>query len=384
MRRALFCLACLIVSPAMADTTTLKVAQDRYEVGDMVRFDGPSVVDLFLAGNRVTMASAIDGSAHMAGRRVTIDAAVAGNVFAAGYAVSINAPVEGNVTAMGYEVLLNAIKGNLRATGAEVSTGAVGGYALITGGDVTLRGPISGDAVLVAGRVAFEPGATVAGTLTIYVEDPAKLSVPTSVAPVERVKVQALRADQKDHWTQMMSDAIPFWRLALGFIIGVLISGLIATLVIAIAPNETQSWRELAMAHPGRAVWFGFLVTSALAGSGFVLMLTLIGIFLLPVMLVITGLAIWAGYTLGSYVLGAWLWTASGRIMPAGLLGKFGLACLGAFITGLAWLIPIAGWFFVLGLTLLGIGTLAAFLLPEGIRFRRVPAPAQASQPAGV
>ena len=38
--------------------------------------------------------------------------------------------------------------------------------------------------------------------------------------------------------------------------------------------------------HPGRAIWSGFLVTSALAGSGFVLMLAIIGVFLLPVMLI--------------------------------------------------------------------------------------------------
>jgi len=37
-------------------------------------------------------------------------------------------------------------------------------------------------------------------------------------------------------------------------------------------------------------------------------------------------------------------------------------------------LVPVAGWFFVLGLTLLGIGILAAFLLPEGLLLRRAAA----------
>jgi hypothetical protein len=132
-----------------------------------------------------------------------------------------------------------------------------------------------------------------------------------------------------------------------------------------------QSWRELALAHPGRAIWSGFLVTSALAGSGFVLTLTIVGVFLLPVMLVITALAICAGYILGSYVLGVGLWLTIGRPMVDGLLPKFGLACLGAFVAGLAWLVPVAGWFFVLGLTLWGIGTLAAFILPSGWMLRR-------------
>ena len=152
---------------------------------------------------------------------------------------------------------------------------------------------------------------------------------------------------------------------------GVLISGLIAGLVIAIAPKAVQDWRTLALTHPGRAIWSGFLVTSALAGSGFVLMLTIVGMFLLPVMLTITAFAIFAGYALGSYVLGVGLWLAGGRQMPDGVPGKFGLACLGALVAGLAWLVPVAGWFFVLGLTMLGIGTLAAFVLPGNLLLRR-------------
>lgn len=70
-------------------------------------------------------------------------------------------------------------------------------------------------------------------------------------------------------------------------------------------------------------------------------------------------------------MLGVGLWLAGGWPMPEGLVGKFGLACLGAFVAGLAWAIPVAGWFFVLALTLMGIGTLAAFVLPAGLLLRR-------------
>ncbi|MCU0907793.1 MAG: hypothetical protein MUF73_10175, partial [Rhodobacteraceae bacterium] len=149
------------------------------------------------------------------------------------------------------------------------------------------------------------------------------------------------------------------------------IAGLVAAMVIAIAPQAVQDWRQLALSHPGRAILSGFLVTSALAGSGFVLMLTLVGVFLVPVMLGITMLAIFAGYVLGAYVLGVGIWLRAGRAMPDGLPGKFGLACLGALLAGLAWLVPIAGWLFVLGLTMLGVGTLAAFVLPAGWILRR-------------
>ena len=371
MLRALMPILCLLAAPAFAETAVLSIAQDRYEVGASVRFEGPAVTDLFMAGNRVVVAAPVAGSAHLAGRRVAVEAAVAGDLFAAGYGVQVSAPVGGDATVSGYEVTVGPVTGNLRAVGAEVSAGPVGGYALITGADVTLTGAIAGDAVLVADQIDFGPEAKVAGTLTIYAEDPAQITVPTTVAPAVRVRIERQDSFDKGDWDQRMPVKLPVWRIISGFLTGVVISGLIAALVIAVAPKAVQNWRELALAQPGRAIWSGFLVTSALAGSGFVLMLTIIGVFLLPVMLIITCVAIFAGYTLGSYVLGVGLWLAGGWPMPEGLVGKFGLACLGAFIAGLAWAIPVAGWFFVLALTLMGIGTLAAFVLPAGLLLRR-------------
>ena len=371
MLRALMPILCLLAAPAFAETAVLSIAQDRYEVGASVRFEGPAVTDLFIAGNRVVVAAAVAGSAHLAGRRVAVEAAVAGDLFAAGYGVQVSAPVGGDATVSGYEVTVGPVTGNLRAVGAEVSAGPVGGYALITGADVTLTGAIAGDAVLVADQIDFGPEAKVAGTLTIYAEDPAQITVPATVAPAARVRIERQDSFDKGDWDQRMPVKLPFWRIISGFLTGVVISGLIAALVIAVAPKAVQNWRELALAQPGRAIWSGFLVTSALAGSGFVLMLTIIGVFLLPVMLIITCVAIFAGYALGSYVLGVGLWLAGGWPMPEGLVGKFGLACLGAFVAGLAWAIPVAGWFFVLALTLMGIGTLAAFVLPAGLLLRR-------------
>jgi len=366
MLRALTLACGLLALPARAETTSLSIAEDRYLTGASVSFDGPSVTDLFMAGNVVSVTAPVGGSAHLAGRRVAVAAPVAGDLFAVGYSVTVTAPVSGDASVSGYELSLAPVTGNLRAAGSEVTVATVGGYALITGADITLQGVIAGDAVLVADDIVFGPEAKVAGALTIYAEDPASIKVPEAVASAARVRIEQRARYEAGEWSDRMPMQVPVWRVVTGFLMGVLISGLIAVMVIAIAPQAVQNWRTLALAHPGRAIWSGFLVTSALAGSGFVLMLTLVGVFLLPVMLILTLLAIFAGYALGSYVLGVGLWLGAGRKMPEGLPGKFALACLGAFLAGLAWLVPIAGWFFVLGLTMLGIGTLAAFALPGG------------------
>jgi cytoskeletal protein CcmA (bactofilin family) len=374
MLRPLILVGCLLAGPAFSETTLLTIAKDRYEVGESLRFDGPAVTDLFMAGNRVVVAAVVDGSVHLAGRRVSVEGPVAGDLFAVGYGVEVSGAVGGDASITGYEIRTGSITGNLRAAGSDVEVGAVGGYALITGANVVLQGAIAGDAVLVADDIRLGPEASVAGVLTIYAEDPTTITIPESVAPAARVKIETRRSYDKGDWEDRMPMQVPLWRIATGFLTGVLISGLIAALVLVIAPKAVQGWRALALAHPGRAIWSGFLVTSALAGSGFVLMLTIVGVFLLPVMLIITAVAIFAGYALGSYVLGVGLWLQGGKSMPEGLAGKFGLACLGAFVAGLAWLVPVAGWFFVLGLTLLGIGTLAAFILPDGLLLRRAAA----------
>lgn len=371
MLRALTFACGLLALPALAETASLTMAQDRYLAGPSIRFEGLAVTDLFMAGNRVAVAAPVGGSAYLAGRRVSAEAAVADDLYAAGYSVTVGAAVGGDASVTGYELSLGPVAGNLRAAGSEVSVDTVGGYALITGVDITLRGAIAGDAVLVANDIVFGPQARVGGTLTIYADDPARITVPETVAPPARIRIEQSAQYREDDRPDFLPMPVPLWRIVTGFLAGVLISGLIAAMVIAIAPQMVQSWRILALAHPGRAIWSGFLVTSALAGSGFVLMLTVVGIFLLPVMLVITMLAIFAGYALGSYVLGVGLWLGVGRGMPDGVPGKFALACLGAFVAGLAWLVPVAGWVFVLGLTMLGIGTLAAFVLPGGWLLRR-------------
>lgn len=142
MSRTLILPCCLLAAPAFAENAILTIAQDRYQAGASVRFEGPAVQDLFMAGDRVVVAAPVAGPAHLAGRRVAIEAAVADDLFAAGCSVVVSGPVGGNATVTGFEVAIGPVPGNLRAAGSEVSVGDVGGYALITVGEATLNGAI--------------------------------------------------------------------------------------------------------------------------------------------------------------------------------------------------------------------------------------------------
>lgn len=115
--RCLILICGLLAAPAFAETAVLTIAQVRYEAGASVRFNGPAVTDLFMAGNRVVVAAPVAGSVHLAGRRVTVEAAVGGDLFAAGYDVEVSGAVGGDATVTGFEVTVGPVTGNLRAAG---------------------------------------------------------------------------------------------------------------------------------------------------------------------------------------------------------------------------------------------------------------------------
>ena len=375
-RPAGLCIA-LAVAPMGAlaqDNASFTIGHDVYLAGNAPSFAGDAATeDLFMAGQHVTVQAPVKGAAHLVGRRVEVSAVVGGDLFAAGYSVNVAAPVAGDANLAGFEVTLaQGAGGNLRAGGSEVTeSGTVGGYALMSAATMTLNGTVTGDAVLAVDTISFGPEAKVGGALTIYASDPAAVRVPESVAPAARVRIVQRSVANAPNWSDVNPVRVSYWTVIRSMVMGIIVTGLAALLVIALAPKRVQLWRDVAQAHPWRAILSGFLVASALIGSGFVLALTLIGALLIPVAIVATIIAAFAGYALGSYVLGSALWLGFGRVMPEGLMGKFGLAVLGAAVVALAWLVPVLGWFFVLGVTLLGIGTLAALVLPGNVMLNR-------------
>ncbi|MGV8987567.1 MAG: hypothetical protein ACOH2H_14940 [Cypionkella sp.] len=376
LKRFLLCLG-LALMPALAvaqDSAHLEIGHDVYLAGNAPTFAGDAATeDVFIAGQRVSLTAPVLGAAHLAGRKVLVQGAVGSDLFAAGYSVDVAAPVKGDATLAGFEVTVRqGVGGNLRAGANDLTVdGAVGGYALMSAATLTMNGVVTGDAMLSADSISFGPEARIGGALTVYAANPSAITVPETVAPAGRVTIKQRTAENASEWGDINPVRINTWSVIGSVVMGIIMTGLLALLVIALAPKQVQLWREVAQAHPWRAILSGFLVASALAGSGIVLALTIVGIFLIPVVVVLVIAAIFAGYALGSYVLGSALWQAFGRAMPDKLLGKFGMAMLGAAVVAVLWFVPILGWFLALGVTLLGIGTLAALVLPGNLMLNR-------------
>src|SRR6056297_3150736 len=115
-----------------------------------------------------------------------------------------------------------------------------------------------------------------------------------------------------------------------GFFVSVLTVAALAAAALAIAPGHVAQWREKALSAPGQSFVAGFLLVSTIAGAGFVLALTVIGIPLLFAALFLAGLVGYAGYVMGAYVFGVGLWVRFGNEIPTDILPKAALELLGA------------------------------------------------------
>lgn len=359
-------LALLPAPTAAADGTSFRLGDDAYLTGARARHVAAGIVDLFAAGETVTLAAPIAGSAHLAARRVNLSASVGHNVYAAGMDVALDAPVAGNATLAGYSLdMRGAVEGNLRASGANLALDApVGGTALLTGDRVRVSAPIAGDVVITARDLSFGAGARIDGSLQIFAEDPDAFSVPSSVIDEARITRHRVESWQGP---ASVAPVMPGWRSAMrGFLFGIVTIALgvamIAALIAAIAPGPLANMRQRLTARPFATLGWGFVFLSALIGSAVVIGLTLIGLLFAPAMFVLVLVAGFAGYVVGAYCLGASILRLF-RAWPTRPAASALAAFVGVAAAVLIGLVPFLGWLFVLALMLAGLGALIGNLL---------------------
>lgn len=341
------------------DSAGTRLGADDFLAGPSVVHEADGTDDLFMAGESLRSTSAISGSAHALGRRIEIVEGVGGDVYAAGMEVTLSGAVGGDVSIAGYDLrVTGAVGGDLRAAGANLTLdGPVAGYAALGGDVLRLDAAITGDAHVGAREVTFGPGARIDGALTLYEEVPGTIEVPETVVPaarVSRVKVEDLARDG------MPAAFRPFrWQqVVMNFIWGVVMIAVLAALFAAILPAQMAAIRRQILAAPWRALWFGFLTESALAGSVILMAMTLIGLLAMPALILVAILTGVAGYVLGAYALGVGLLLLIGRPEPATAAERALGAAVGALLAGVIGLIPFLGWLFVMALTLAGVGAL--------------------------
>lgn len=345
------------------------IGSDVFEAGASIDQTQTGKADIFLFGETAVSTADITGAAHIFARRITVDGAVGQDVYAAGQYVTLKGDVAGNVTTMGMNVdIEGAVAGNVRATGSEVVLdGDIGGYAMVFAETLQINGTVKGDLVFGGRSVDFGPDGSVEGKVTLHEPEGHQLKLPERLK--DRTDVETVPLDTDD--LPGASDALPSkGGVILTFLGGVLTIAILAALIAGFMPESMAKMRRAIVNQPGRAFIRGFITESTIIGGGVLLVMTLIGILLLPAVIVLAFLAAFLGQVVGAYALGVRLLAFAGKGEPADFKDRALSAFVGALIAGLIFAIPFIGWLFYMALFLVGIGGIIAWLFPGSSRQR--------------
>ncbi|WP_163025863.1 polymer-forming cytoskeletal protein [Chachezhania antarctica] len=343
------------------------IGSDVFEAGSSIDQSQTGKADIFLFGETAVSTADITGGAHIFARRVTVEGAVGQDVYAAGQYVTVAGDVAGNVTTMAMNVDIEGnVAGNVRATGSEVVLqGDIGGYAMVFAETLTINGVVSGDLVFGGRTLDFGPDGEVTGKVTLHEEDPGDVHLPERLR--DRGDVESVPLDEDS--MPGASDVLPSTAsVVLSFLGGVLTIAVIAALIAGFMPDSMAKMRRAIVNQPGRAFIRGFIAESTIIGGGVLLVMTLIGILLLPAVIVLAFLAAFLGHVVGAYALGVRLLAFAGKGEPADFKDRALSAFVGALIAGLIFAIPFVGWLFYMALFLVGIGGIIAWLFPGKTR----------------
>jgi hypothetical protein len=372
---ALVVLATLLPSASLADQVNLNFGGDSYAAGQTTTISNAVARDAFAAGYNVTLSAPVDGSAHMAGYAINANSTVGGDLYAAGFTVSVTGTVAGDITAMGNNVVLNSsapTSGNARLAGASVVVDSpIQGSLLASAASLTLNAPIAGDFSFYGESISFGPNARIDGKVAI--QAPREISVPASVATADRVTFQQITTPDYAGEAGRTAENIfrGFWFAVWATVLWWLLLFVVGAAFIAAAPSLVSELSSLSARQPFRRLGLGTLSFAATIGLVLVAALTVIGIFLLPVVLIYVFVACSLAYLAGVYLVGARIWSAIAPLETN--LQRIIALAISLVIGGLLVMVPFVGWLITLLFLAFGFGVIAARVIMSWSKLDAVP-----------
>ena len=356
MQRILIVVLMMMCAVTMASAQDKRAAfdfsKDRFLAGPTVIQDKTGVDDLFMAGENVESRQDITGNAHLAGRKVVSSGAIGGDAYLSGMDVTLAGKVTGDVTVAGYKVEIGEVDGDVRAMGAKLTLSSpIAGYALVSGDDVTFNSVVTGDVNLRAETVHFADGARIEGKLIIYEEDAGEIAVPAHVMSLDQVE----RRDSSE-WSTSEEESIG--TRIFDFFKRVLFYTVLISIFAAIRPQKLTELRQNFSSQPVQNLLFGFLGITVGLGGAILLLFTRIGFGLAVVTVLITLIAAFFGYVIGTYAVGVKAMDMVKRPVPDSLGTRAQAALAGAFILSVIALIPVLGGIVFLAVALIGAGVI--------------------------
>lgn len=224
------------------------------------------------------------------------------------------------------------------------------GSLVVFGGDATIAGEVEKDVVVFGGDVELKPTAVIYGDLVFFGgkvtrEEGAKIlgSEVTNISRLRNLKIE------RAPW-------VPFTvtgRSWLGNFLSLLGSLALVLIIVALLPKHTQVAAEAIGKNPWGTLGVGILVALALFPGVILLVITLIGILLIPLWVLLYIVSGLFAYAIGSLFLGQ-------KVAEAGKLSLAPIwtVLIGALIINLLQFIPFVGGLVILVVITFGFGAI--------------------------
>jgi cytoskeletal protein CcmA (bactofilin family) len=276
-----------------------------FNFGKMNHQDVPHV-DIHVAKGE-TMADEIATSGS-----VLIEGKATDNVAVFGGPVTIDGTVIGDVAAFGGPVIVNgSVKGDVASFGGPVTiNGDVMGEVAATGGDVTLgpKASIHGDLALLGGKLLKADGAKVSGSISNF-----DLKIAAKLAPM------AAHWRGWEHATHDQGeDESAGGRLALfaGFAVFTACIGLVVAVLAALLPQPVEQVAQSVKGDFWGTAGAGVLVTLGFFPSLLLLVVSILGIPLIPLAFITATAAVVLGLAAASRLAGERLFESLKKPQP--------------------------------------------------------------------
>ena len=339
-------------------------AMPQFTAGDQVYLNESAADDTYLAGGWVSVDQPINGDLVVAGGTVSVNADIEGELIAAGGTVNLRANVQDDVRIGGGTINIRGEIGDdlivaggtvtiekgtkiggsvVIASGMVVFNGQVAEGFKLTGGQLIFGGEVKGDARwMIDEQVEILPGATVGGSL--------EYKMPKQLTTKQLSFVKGKVDYQK---IETPSPVVVWTSVAIGLITMVIGSTLMAWVVSLFLyinlGNVLSALVTAVRERPWRRLWKGVLTVIGLVLFMLLMFVTVVGVKIGLVL----GLTLVLVSTLMASVNGFFVTTWLFKKMDKTPSKNIWRLLLGILVYEVIAALPIVGWIWVLGLSLM-------------------------------
>lgn len=251
-------------------------------------------------------------------------------------------------------VAINETVDEVKVLGGDVSVlGTVLGDVDVAGGDAEINGRVGGEVAVFGGDIHLGPQANVEGNLSVFggeirMEDGARFGGTKRV--VNSPQWDNDHYEDEESWLSQFFSAVSFGQniasMTLAFLLG--------WMMLAFAPYKFELARVSLAAHSVRTYFLGYAVLLAAGISIVLLILSLIGIVLVPVLGICMAVAYFIGHAIVAFWFGHKIWLFN---VPKNDLA---VLALGTGILAILSMVPWIGWIVRSTVFTLSLGAIVA------------------------